>query len=283
MADPKEIIANISDIPTLPDVVAKVNQLVNSTKASAGDINDVISRDISLSSKVLKMVNSSFYGFPRRITSITHAVVILGFSTIRNLALSAFVFSAFNKQSKTFDQKAFWEYSIGTALSASTIGKHLKLEQKHKEDAFMGGLLHGIGKVVMCEYLPEDMEKVVGEVKSNNISFIEAEKKTLDYTHQELGGCLLEKWNLPQSIVNSVSNHTTPMECVEEDRNMAFILHLATSLTSTLCIGNCGDDKVPIISAAELEALGLTTEDLGAIMDTILTDVPGAMSFLEMQ
>lgn len=282
MSSPKEIISNITELPTLPDVVAKVNELVNSSNASAGDINDVISRDIALSSKILKMVNSSFYGFPRRITSITHAVVILGFNTVRNLALSAFVFGTFKENKKIdFDYKKFWVHSISTGIVANNIAQMTGLSQSEKEDAFMAGLLHDVGKIVMCEFVSDKASKIVDIVKEKDCLFCEAEKEVVDFDHANLGGALLESWNLPISIVSFVNNHHSPAE-VEENSKMCSIIHLADIITRSLCLGNGGDEKIPVISDGVIDELALGWNDISKIMDLSLTEVRKADVFFDM-
>lgn len=281
MPDPREVIRNINELPTLPSVVAKVNELVNSSNASAGDINDVISRDISLSSRVLKLVNSSFYGFPRRITSITHAVVILGFNTVRNLVLSSFVFSAFKQRSARFDHSSFWTHSVGTAVGASTIAQAANLSQNQREDAFIAGLLHDVGKVVMCEFMSDSMDEVLSRVEQQNCLFLDAEHQTLDFDHSELGGCLLEEWNLPPSIVGLVRHHHD-LACDDETMRMCAIIQLADILARTLCFGNGGDQKMPTLDNRAWQVLDISWDDVGTIMDQSLAEIQRANVFLDL-
>ncbi|MFW5856762.1 MAG: HDOD domain-containing protein [Planctomycetota bacterium] len=281
MTDPRQIIENINELPTLPTVVAKVNALVNSSSASAGDINDVISRDLSLSSKVLKLVNSSFYGFPRRITSITHAVVILGFNTIRNLALSAFVFSTFRQGEQGFDNQAFWRHSIGAAVAANATSQVLGLPQGEKEDAFMAGLLHDVGKVVMCEYLHDEMGRIIGQVAERDCLFVEAERDLMDFTHAELGGSLLDAWNLPVNIVTLVERHHAP-ETAGDHARMAAVIHFADIVSRSLCFGSGGDDRIPCVSGAAWEMLELSRPQAEQIMDLTLQEMDRVGAFLEL-
>lgn len=283
MAKPEKVIESISELPTLPTVVARVNALVNSASASAGDINDVISRDLALSSKVLKLVNSSFYGFPRRITSITHAVVILGFNTVRNLALSAFVFNTFKKGARHFDNRAFWAHSIGTAIAAQNLAQALNLSQGQKEDAFMAGLLHDIGKVVMCEYLEEDFARVIETVTQEDCLFLAAEARHLEYAHQGLGGSLLEHWNLPVAIVATVRHHHDPAAAEgEELQRSAAIVHVGDILARSLCLGSGGDRKIPRLEPAAGEALGLEWDRIGEVMDATLAEMDRTGAFFEL-
>ncbi|MHC4885337.1 MAG: HDOD domain-containing protein [Planctomycetota bacterium] len=280
-ADPKDVISQITDLPTLPSVVARVNELVGSANASAGDINDVISSDIALSAKVLKMVNSSFYGFPRRITSITHAVVILGFNTVRNLVLSAFVFGAFKNSTRSFDHTAFWTHSLGVAVAGNQIAQHLNLAQNQKEDAFMAGLLHDVGKVVMSAFLPEKMEEVLKWTDENDMLFLDAEGECLTFNHALLGGGLLDQWNLPESIVALVYHHHD-LTVEESDEQMVALLHLADILARALCIGNGGDHKIPQLNPEVYGRLGLTWDDVGLIMDKTLSEMQRTGAFLEL-
>ncbi|MHC4201363.1 MAG: HDOD domain-containing protein, partial [Planctomycetota bacterium] len=121
--DIKRFISSIDNLPTLPVVVAHVNELVENPSASATDINNAIRQDVALSARILKLVNSSFYGFPRKISSITHAVVILGFNTVRNVVLSAFVLDAFTGKGLPFGHRQFWIHSLGAGVAAQTLAE----------------------------------------------------------------------------------------------------------------------------------------------------------------
>ncbi len=279
MADLRRTIDNISNLPTLPDVVMKINQLVRDPNTSAADINEVISRDMSFSAKILKLVNSPFYGFPRRITSITHAVVILGFNAIRNLALSAFMFEAFDKRTKVFDLHAFWRHSICTGIAAQVIARRARFEAI--DDSFMAGLLHDIGKAVMNQFMPDEFEQVIKYVKKQDCLFLEAENHLLDFTHGDVGGLLMEKWNLPLAMVEVVQHHHTPSES-ELEQPICPIVHLADIFVRALCLGFGGDSRIPRIDASAYERLGFSDEDIDPLADQILTEIRRAGAFFEL-
>lgn len=279
MDTPDLILDRIDDLPTLPDVVAEVNRLVNDSNASAGDLNSILSRDVALSAKILKLVNSSFYGFPRRITSISQAVVILGFNTIRNLSLSAFVFDSLKGRSSLFDTPALWAHSIGVAVAAQTVGQRIGISQV--EDLFMAGILHDIGKVVMCQYMPEYTEKIMQTVAERNCTFLDAERQFCEWTHAELGGALLERWNLPVTIVACVMGHHGAAGEESMQRGSA-IIHLADVVTRTLAIGKSGDNLVPIMIPSVPAKLELSAEDIGKVMDTTLDEIRQADAFFEL-
>ncbi|MFH0911333.1 MAG: HDOD domain-containing protein [Planctomycetota bacterium] len=274
------LLEKIEELPTLPDVVARVNQLVNSESATAGHVNAVISRDMALSAKVLRMANSSFYGFSRRITSITHAVVILGFKTIRNLALSAFVFNAFKRKTPAFDVRAFWIHSLGVAVTAAAASEELGFSIHDREDVFIGGLLHGVGKVAMSEYMPEDLEAVCRMMKEKDLSFAEAERVVHEFDYAELSGALLDKWSLPPGLIAVVRHHLDPARAGEHERT-ASLVHLSDILSRALLFGCAGEDRVTPISPEAWATLRLDRDILGRIMDRSLVEFERASAFLD--
>ena len=281
MNDTRARLEAIKDLPTLPDVVAKVNRLVNSEHASASDINAVIRRDLALSGKVLRLVNSSFYGFPRRINSITRAVVILGFRTVRNLTLSAFVFSTFRKGMQGFDARAFWTHSIGVAVTSAAAAEELGFSTRGREDAFIAGLLHGVGRVVLCEYAPEQMHEVLHRRDVEDMSLLEAEQATLGYTHADLGGAVLENWNLPEAIVQVVRHYPDPTKAGQDLRPCALV-HASEILTRAMLFGNPGEERMPLVSARAWDEIELNHKILGRIMDRALDEMHRADAFLEL-
>ncbi|MDQ2798788.1 MAG: HDOD domain-containing protein, partial [Armatimonadota bacterium] len=147
----------LQDLPPLPAVIVRVMQTINDPNTSATDLNRLISGDQALASKVLRLVNSSYYGFPRRISTITHAVVILGFNTVRNLTTSLGVFNAFDtrNQRTALNREEFWSHSIGTAVAAGVIGKRKGIPTKSTEEVFVGGLMHDVGKLFLDQFFPD--------------------------------------------------------------------------------------------------------------------------------
>lgn len=275
----RKTLDGISNLPTLPDVVMKINQLVRDPNTSAADINETISRDMAFSAKILKLVNSPFYGFPRRITTITHAVVILGFNAIRNLALSAFMFDAFSARTKVFDLHAFWRHSICVGIASQVIARRARFEAL--DDSFMAGLLHDVGKAVMNQFFSEDFGKVIDHVKKNDCLFLEAEKAILPYTHASVGGLLMEKWNLPKAMVEVVELHHTP-EATTLEQPICAIVNMADICTRALCLGFGGDKRIPQLTPTTLERLKLTESDLGPVLDQILTEIRRAGAFFDL-
>ena len=187
ISDPKKIIAKIDDLPTLPRTVLKITELVNDPKSSAKDIARVITDDQVLTARLLKLVNSSFYGLPQRISTVTGAIVLLGFDAIRNLLLTTSVFDMFatRNKSRLQEQERFWDHSLGCAVGAKVIGNFLRHDKI--EELFVCGLLHDIGKIVEMRFLPTEFSKVASTVEKENILMIAAENKILGFNHADLG------------------------------------------------------------------------------------------------
>lgn len=276
-----ETAANISTIPTLPTVISRITSLLQNPQTSADEIGKAITTDQALASKVLKLVNSAFYGFPGRISTITHAVVILGFSTVKNIVLTASIFEAFKKESDSdavFDMEKFWFHSIACGAASQTIAKKMGL--KSGEECFIAGLIHDVGKVILCQYMPEQFHKVVKHSSENNCLFYDAEKALFANTHQEVGGFLAEKWNLPTDLQNAVKYHHMPSNR-RTHYEMTAVVHSADILVRAMGYGNGGDNRMPVIDDDVWNYLKLSSQTLPSLFEEIDQEVEKATIFLQ--
>lgn len=255
----QDALERLTDMPALPNVVARLTRLIADPKTTASDINDALSADPGLVARILRLVNSPFYGFSRRIATVTNAVVILGFSQVRSLALSAFIFDKLaKKRDARFDLDGLWRHSLGTAFAAAGIARHI--DPKLEEDAFICGLLHDLGKFVMARNVPEHLALVLDAVRNRGILFNEAEHQCLDYDHAQLGAAVMERWNLPGTLVRAVLRHHTPLPqkgTAEEPAILDCIASLADILARILLMGNGGDARVPLLTDGVWKRLGL--------------------------
>jgi len=279
ITDPKKIIDRIDDLPTLPRTVLKITELVNDPKSSAKDLAGVITDDQILTARLLKLVNSSFYGLPQRISTVTGAIVLIGFDAIRNLLLTTSVFDLFadrnrNKQPK---QEKFWDHSLGCAVGAKVIGKHLRHD--NIEELFVAGLLHGIGKIVEMMFQPDEFSKVVAAINRENILMITAENKILGYSHAEVGKLLAEKWNLPAKLVRIIAHHHQPSFAGSFAKEAA-IVHLADIFCRALNMGFGGDNKIPLLDRFAWQSLKIQTSAIESIMETMQDEYGDIRSFI---
>ncbi|RME01114.1 MAG: HDOD domain-containing protein, partial [Calditrichaeota bacterium] len=193
MRDPKvqKIITKIKQLPTLPQVITRLIQIIDRPDSSASEVSKIISTDQSLMTKVLKLVNSPFYGMPKRITTLSQATVILGFNAIKNLALTAAIFDQFGGKGEGihqngFSREKFWEHSIAVAVASKIISEHIGYPQP--EEAFMAGLIHDIGKVVLDQFLHDEFVEALKYSADNQVSISDAEIKIIGSNHAQIGG-----------------------------------------------------------------------------------------------
>lgn len=266
--DLNRIIARVEDLPTLPRTVLKITELVNDPKSSARDLARIITDDQVLAARLLRLVNSSFYGFPQPISTITGAIVLLGFDAIRNLLLTTSVFELFpnRKNASLIRQEQFWDHSLGCAVGAKILGNHLRYDKV--EELFVAGLLHDIGKIVEMIFLPEAFKEIVQLVRDENILMIAAEERILGYRHPEVGKLLAEKWNLPPKLTGVILHHHQPSEAGRFALEAA-IVHLADILCRSLNIGYGGDNKMPALDKTAWNNLRIKSQSIEPILAEI--------------
>jgi putative nucleotidyltransferase with HDIG domain len=197
----------IRDLPTMPVVLMRLNRVLQDDAASIEKVGHLIETDQAMSSKILKLVNSAFFGFPSRVSNISHALMILGFNTVRNAAISVSLIDAMRIKPHVdaFDMKEFLRHTIAVAVA----GRHLarKLRMREPDDAFTAGLLHDIGKLILIQFLPDLFDVVWKRVREDGITFFEAEQKELPLTHADIGAQLARLWQFPDGLVSAIAFH----------------------------------------------------------------------------
>jgi HD-like signal output (HDOD) protein len=275
----------LADLPPLPTVVTKIMETVNDPNTSAEDLNRLISLDQGLSSKVLRIVNSAYYGFPKRISTLTHAVVILGYNTVRNLVLgvSAFGMLGGKGHAAGLDRGKFWSHSIAAAVASSAVAKAKKPKNRAVlEEAFIAGLLHDFGKLFLDCYFPVQYAVTLAYAQKQNIPLIEAEKTVLGIDHAFVGKRVGEQWNFPASLVASLGQHHYPMETSEHFESAA-VAQVADFLAWR---GNMGiSDKLPMpeLTPRVAEWLAMTEEELDVLVADMKTQHHAACEMLQLQ
>jgi putative nucleotidyltransferase with HDIG domain len=231
----RRVIENINNLPSLPAIVTKLLEVVNSPETSADDVTRLIEKDPALTSKFIRLANSAFYGMPRAVSSVSSSVVILGFNVIRSVVLSASVMKMFtDKNTKTIDRDLFWKHSIATALAAKEIVRHLMgFKLFDPESAFCAGILHDIGKLIFDEYVHSDYQATCEYAKSNKSALLDAESRTLGINHAEIGSILADKWALPLDLENAIVHHHAPALAGEHVEPVA-IVHAADAIAHAI-------------------------------------------------
>ena len=258
----RALLLNIKDLPTLPTVVARIFEVVGQEKSGARDLASVISHDQSISAKVLNLANSAFYGFSRRVRTIDQAVVLLGFNTVKGLALSASVFKTLSDidiGEIAFDRRQFWIHAIACAVGAKLIARQLRWADT--ETPFVAGVLHDVGKVVMDGYLHDLYVDVVIRASFEEKPVYQIEKEELHLDHAEVGGWLTERWHFPDELVDPIRYHHHSISAGQDDADLIAAVHLADTLAKREGIGLAYESQTTAATRSAMGKLKVRDED----------------------
>lgn len=255
-----EILDKVNDLPTLPTVYMRISDLLKRDDASVKEIGDVIATDQAITTKILRLVNSTFYGFSRKIVSIQQAIVLMGFNTIRNTVLSVSVFDEFSgADNGNFNLNRFWHHSIACGIISATVDKILNTG--FRDEVFVSGLLHDIGKIILNKYFSAEFTQILAHAKENSTSFYESERAIIGFSHNDVGEYLCDKWKLPFPLLESVALHHQP-DNIRSNPKLVSIIHMADIFSYYLQSGYLNDFKQPQLSPFILEELDIKKENV---------------------
>lgn len=263
-----KLIARVEDLPALPEVVDEVIRLTESPDSTPQDLNRVISRDQSLTARVLRLANSAYYGFARRISTVTDAVILLGFNTVRNLVMAASVHRVLDREVPGYElaRGELWQHSLTAAMTARLLARQARYRQH--EQAFVAGLLHDIGKVVLSYYVAEAYQELLRRVNEDGVPFMQAEAEIFGFDHAEVGSLVAKKWNLPEELVEAIANHHQPQEAKVNPRLTA-ITHLADAGALMLGLGVGADGLMYPVHEECLATLGLEPHQVEGVLSQV--------------
>jgi len=266
----KQALREIKNLPTLPGIVTKLTKMAEDPDTTTEQMGKVISKDHILAAKLLRLVNSAFYGFPQKISSLNSAIILLGFNVIKSLIISASIFEIMESQ-----DVQLWEHSLGCAVVSNVLAA--RLGANDPEEISTAGLIHDIGKVAIKIELPAEHARIIQMVQDRKIPVLIAEKEILGLDHAEAGGWLAKSWNLPKKLVEPITCHHDPRDAREEQL-AASIIHLSDIIIRGLGYGHGDDIWVPPLSKRAWRVLGLSKNDIDTVLDEVeeqLWDVKG--------
>jgi putative nucleotidyltransferase with HDIG domain len=249
-----EIIKQVHDLPSLPAVVAELLATVEQDEVDLHALASKIALDQSLTAKTLRLANSSFYGMQSKVTTIQQAIAVLGFHSIRTLVTACSVTAAFAPGAGIhFDFESFWRHSIGTAVCARALARHLRLSP---ETAFTAGLLHDLGTLVLATRYPAEYDAVEAYRHQHDCSVSAAQLAIFGYDHARVGSALAAHWKFPRKIQEAVAGHHQPQG--PDSISLPLLIHVADTLSHALDLAGAQDDQVPPLSQQTWRMLALS-------------------------
>lgn len=273
-----DIVGRVNNVPSLPEVVTQVVRLINDPRSNADQVHDIMVKDQAMAAKILRMVNSVYYGLPDPVHSLEQAIVILGFKTIRSIAMSIAVLNLFQQQDANFNMKSFWTHSAVMAQISRLLAG--KAHMPDPEMAFIAGLLKDIGMLIFVQYAPEETKKIVAVAREFRYDVQRASHKVVATDHAEVGAWLCEQWELPEALADSIRNQRDLSKAA--DPKMVSVMMFGEYLCGLKKIRFAGQCEEPEIEAAVWSHLGIDKTSLVEVLSVINDEVDNAKTLLQM-
>jgi putative nucleotidyltransferase with HDIG domain len=260
-----DLISKVKDLPPLPDVIARAMEITLNPDSSVRDLRALLAKDQALSARILRIVNSAIYGLQREVSTVSHAIAILGMETVSSVILAALIEGTF-QSAKCLGTKLMTDHSWGTALAARAIA--MRVRYANPEEALVCGLMHDIGKPILFQNYPAHYDQIIGDVYTGNQSFCELEIPAFGFSHADVGALLAHKWNFPPQLAEGVEYHHDPLSaptCCQ----LACIVHMANLFMILIEIGFEKNRNLDLAIQPASEALHLTGSDLAALESDI--------------
>jgi putative nucleotidyltransferase with HDIG domain len=271
------IVASLGELPTPPTVVSAVMGLTSNLNTEATKLSAALAADQALTAKVLRLSNSPFYGRSRTVGSLSEAVMILGFYTIRSLVVATSAYTMFSRGPRPDLVETLWRHSLGTATGARIIARRVGYPQI--EEMFLAGLLHDIGILVLIKKAPEEYGAVIDQSNATGESRIELEESIWGFNHVELGRAVLEQWNFPSVLIDAVRCHHDP-EMARDNPDfgddghrameIAHVIHFADVLARSQGYGFDSSLEFDLPALRSAESLGLTAPSIAEISEELI-------------
>ncbi len=275
--DSRLLLMQVNEVASLPMIFMRIDEAVNRPASSMRDIAAIISEDMGLSARMLRLANSAFYGYPRQIDTIAEALTIIGIREMRDLTLATNIMGIFkNVPEQLITMTSFWQHNVACGVAARVLATHRR--ESNVEKFFVGGVLHDIGRLMLCQHAPEEMTSILihGEIADEEL--VKVEKKILGIDHAALGGALMDRWDLPDSLQEMVEYHHRPTAAGRFPESAA-IIHLADLITHVMQLGASGNNFIPKLDETAWEILKFTPNVFPLVFDQVKAQYASAMTF----
>ncbi|MDH5357781.1 MAG: HDOD domain-containing protein [Gammaproteobacteria bacterium] len=276
---PESLVNKSLALVSPPHTYSQLNELMHAPNSSVDDISAVINTDPALATRLLKVVNSPFYGFPSQINTISRAITIIGTRELTNLVLATSVMNSFKGiPNNLMNMDEFWRHSLACAIAAKYLAQHCS--QRTSEQFFIAGLLHNIGCLVIYQSVPELAKEAINSARFGHELIYKAEQRILGFDHTEVGQALVHAWRLPISLEEVVRFHHMPSKAQQFPVEVA-IVHVADVMVSAAEFGHSGDQHVPSLDHDAWELLGLDASVLPEILQQVSDQLDDLASLMK--
>ena len=271
-------------MPSLPTSVSKILEICNDPATSPADLNKVISLDPVLMGKVMKLINSAYYGLSQEVTSLVRAVIMLGINTVKNLALSTAVLGSLGKAGdfQALNMDGFWRHSICVGVMAKLLAQKRGQDRKILEEYFIAGLLHDIGKIPLNNALSEDYVMTMSNSDREHSPLYQSEKETFDIDHTNVGVMIAKSWKLDDEIMDAIAYHHALDDYEGNNKDILYTVIIANFFANEYEIGFSGDRYPGKIHPAVPQYLKIGFDDLDALEDKVNEEIEKARIFLKL-
>jgi HD-like signal output (HDOD) protein len=275
----KDLLEIVEKMPAFPRSVHRVIELTSDINSNPKELVEVIEHDPILIMKILKLVNSPYFGLAQKITSVNHAVVYIGINTVKNLALSMATLGVLPRTNNAgFDMNAFLLHSLSTAIIARIFARKLKIQEREEFDFFLSGLIHDFGKIIFARFMPKDFKRALQIVKEEGLPLYEAEQIIFTTDHAQIGSLLGEKWNLPTHVIACIRNH----HCHDLEASLITdAVAAADQISKELKIGFGGETMIEKLPSMILESFGADMQAVINSMGDIHAETEKALIFIQ--
>ncbi len=271
----QSIIQNVDQLPSLPEVVSRIINMVNDPDVSFKQVADEIAKDQAITANILKLCNSAYFSKGKEISSIDRAIVILGLKEVKDIVVLATTKSVLNRVILGYDlaRGELWKHGVAVAMLAKKIAN----DCNHKtvaDIAFTGGIIHDVGKTVLALFVQSTFKDILATVTEKNITFQEAEKQIMGFDHQQIGEQVTIKWKFPKVLQSIVRYHHEPTNAPDEHKRIVSIVHIANTLCLMAGIGIGSDGLYHELNQDAVTMLGLQDAQL----EKFYSDIPELMN-----
>ena len=264
-----KLLSRVTELATLPEITFRIIKIVEDPNSTARDLHKIITNDPSLCARILKIVNSAFYGLPGQIGNVDRAIVLLGLNAVKNIAIAASLTKLFKggQIGGPYTARDIWVHSMATGAGCRLIAK--EVAKNLAEEAFVAGLLHDLGLVVELQCCANQLSEVINQAINNGKTFREAELEVIGVDHQSLGRELAQRWKFPRPFVYVTGYHHDPSELHADNRLLVNIVYLANNLCSQMQLGFDLDTDGDEVQDEVLRQLGISAAKLDSFREQL--------------